>query len=564
MPSPTMHSGDQEVDVADDVDHLARARAFHKASAWRQACDEFRAAGGLRGLDIEDVECFAECAQIAGLRDDAIAALMHSFEARAARGQVRPALASAFWLWEAYNLNGEFAQANGWMARARELGPDDAGKEPGWLLITTAYGRIATGATDEALGLLGRAREGAAEVHDGDQLAFATLLTGRALVRSGRLTEGLDCLDDAMLRVLAGETTPRTTSLLFCAAIGTCQVEARDLSRVREWSAALGSWLDTVPPFGGPFYGNCLTYRAAHLRLAGHWADAITQLEEACRSLAEGAGARLIGHPRYELGESHRLLGNFAEAEDAYRAAAFAGGPTQPGLALLRLCLGDVPAAAAGIRRALGESVGPSARVELLPAAVTVLLAAGAGEDAAAASAELGSLVDHFNSDSVRAAHARALGEQALANQEWPRALPELRRAAGLWRSLDVPYETARCSVLLAIAYRGVGDDEAADLELESAREVFMRLGARPDQQVVNGMLLRPGIPAQHGLSPREVQVLRLIVQGLTNRAIGAELFLSERTVQRHVSNIFDKLGVTSRTQAATHAIDRGIITTAP
>jgi DNA-binding CsgD family transcriptional regulator/tetratricopeptide (TPR) repeat protein len=558
-----MHSGDQEVDVADDANHITRARAFHKASAWHQACDEYRAAGGLAGLDIEDVECFAECAQIAGLRDDALAALVHSFEARAANGQVRPALASAFWLWEAYNLNGEFAQANGWMARARELGPDDPGEESGWLLITTAYGRIAAGAHDEALKLLASARQGAAKVHDVDQLAFATLLTGRALVRSGRLTEGLDWLDDAMLRVLAGETTPRTTSLLFCAAIGTCQVEARDLSRVREWSAALGSWLDTVPPFGGPFYGNCLTYRAAHLRLAGHWAAAITQLEEACRSLAEGAGARLVGHPRYELGESHRLLGNFPEAEAAYRAAAFAGGPTQPGLALLRLSLGDVPAAAAGIRRALGESLGPSARVELLPAAVTVLLAAGAGGEAAAAAAELGSLAEHFASDSVRAAHARALGEQALANHEWPKALPELRRAAGLWRSLDVPYETARCSVLLATAYRSVGDEEAADLELESARAVFTRLGAHPDQQVVDGMLLHPSVPLQHGLSPREVQVLRLIVRGLTNRAIGAELFLSERTVQRHVSNIFDKLGVNSRTQAATHAIDRGIISIA-
>ncbi|MBT2515779.1 response regulator transcription factor [Arthrobacter sp. ISL-30] len=559
-----MHSSDQEVDVADDANHLARARALHAGSAWRQACDEFRAAGGLAALEVDDVESFAECAQIAGLRDDAIAALEHAFEVRAANGQVRPALASAFWLWEAYHLNSEFAQANGWMARARELGPDDAGEEPGWLLIITAYGRIAAGAYDEAGMLLARVRERAARVHDADQLAFSTLLTGRALVKSGRLADGLDWLDDAMLRVVAGETTPRVTSLLFCAAIGTCQVEARDVSRVREWSTALGSWLDTVPPFGGPFYGNCLTYRAVHLRLAGQWAAALAQLEEACRSLADGAGTRLIGHARYELAESHRLLGDVPEAEAAYRAAAFAGGPTQPGLALLRLSLGDVPAAAAGIRRALGESVGPSARVELLPAAVTVLLATAAAGEAAAAAAEMGSLAEHFASDSVHAAHARALGELALADDEWQKALPELRRAAGLWRGLDVPYEVARCSMLLATAYRGVGDEEAAGLELESAREVFTRLGARPDLLVVEDMLLRPGIPSQHGLSPREVEVLRLIVRGLTNRAIGAELFLSERTVQRHVSNIFDKLGVSSRTQAATRAIDRGIVSNAP
>ncbi|MFD2364030.1 MULTISPECIES: response regulator transcription factor [unclassified Arthrobacter] len=550
--------------MADDGNHLARARAFHASYAWRQACAEFRAAGGLAGLGIEDVERFAECAQIVGFRDEAIAALAQAFETRAANGQVRPAVASAFWLWEAYNLNSEFGQANGWMARARELGPDEAGDEPGWLLITAAYGRIAAGAYDEALTLLARAREGAARTHDADQLAFSTLLTGRALVQSGRLGDGLDWLDDAMVRVVAGETTPRVTSLLFCAAIGTCQMEVRDVSRVREWSAALGSWLDTVPPFGGPFYGNCLVYRAVHLRLAGQWAAALSLLEEACQSLAQGAGIRLVGHARYELGESHRFLGDFPEAEAAYRAAAFAGGPTQPGLAMLRLSLGDVPAAATGIRRALGESVGPAARVELLPAAVTVHCAAKAAGEAAAAAAELGSLAERFASDSVRASHARALGELALANDEWQKALPELRQAAGLWRDLDVPYETARCSVLLATAYRGVGDDEAADLELESARDAFTRLGARRDLLEVQGMLRHPDIPGRHGLSPREVEVLRLIVRGLTNRAIGAELFLSERTVQRHVSNIFDKLGVNSRTQAATHALDRGIISTAP
>ena len=550
--------------MADDADHLARARTLQAAFAWREACDEFRAAGGVSALEVDDVERFAECAQIAGLSKDAIAALERSFQVRAADGQVRAALTSAFWLWEAYHLNNEFAQANGWMARARELGPDDAGAEPGWLLITMAYGRIAAGAYDEAGVLLGRARERAAAVHDADQLAFSTLLTGRTLVKSGRLAEGLDWLDDAMLRVVAGETTPRATSLLFCAAIGTCQVEAHDMSRVREWSNALGMWLDAVPPFGGPFYGNCLTYRAVHLRYAGQWAAALGELQEACRSLADGAGTRLIGHARYELGESHRLLGDFPEAEAAFQAAAFSGGPTQPGLALLRLCLGDVPAASAGLRRALGESPGTSARVDLLPAAVTVFLAAGAAGEAAAAVAELGSLAEYFASDSVRAAHARALGQLALADGEWQKALPELRRAADLWRALDVPYEVARCSVLLAMAYRGVGDDEAAGFELESARYVFTRLGAGPDLLEVEGMLLPSGISSQHGLSPREVEVLRLIVRGLTNREIASELFISERTVHRHVTNIFDKLGVSSRTQAATRAIGRGIVSIAP
>ncbi|PTT63890.1 hypothetical protein DBR22_15080 [Arthrobacter sp. HMWF013] len=176
----------------------------------------------------------------------------------------------------------------------------------------------------------------------------------------------------------------------------------------------------------------------------------------------------------------------------------------------------------------------------------------------------MGSLAEHFASDSVRAAHARALGELALADGEWQKALPELRRSADLWRLLDVPYEIARCSVLLATAYRSVGDHEAAGLELESARNGFTLLGARPDVLEVKGMLLPAGAPSQHGLSPREIEVLRLIVQGLTNRAIAGELFISERTVHRHVANILDKLGVSSRTEAAARAIGRGIVSIGP
>ena len=548
--------------MADAAVHLARARELRRNSEWGPACDEFRAAGGIGGLGVEDLEGFAECAQILGLRSEAVAALERSFALRMAAGQARAAEASAFWLWEAYALNNEFARANGWMARVRELGElNGEWHEHGWFLITMAYGLIGAGDYAGARSVLARAHDEAVAAADLDQLAFSTLLNGRALIKSGRLQDGLEQLDGAMLRVLSGETSPRVTSLLYCAAIGTCHLEAREASRVREWSAALGAWLDRVPPFGGPFYGNCLTYRAVSLRAAGRWNQALALLEEAAQGLAEGSAGRLVGHARYELGESHRLLGHVAEAEAAYRAAAFTGGPTQPGLALLRLSLGDVAAALAGMRRALGEAEAAAARVELLPAAVTVFVAAGALAEADDGVAELAALAAFFDSDSVRAEHARAAGELAVARGDWQAALPNLRRASDLWRGLEVPYETARISVLLASAYRAVGDEEAALLELGSAREAFSRLGATRDLTAV-GRLLEPD-HAPYSLSPREIEVLQLLARGLTNRAIASALFLSERTVHRHVSNIFDKLGVTSRTQAATRAIDRGIVTLA-
>ena len=361
-----------------------------------------------------------------------------------------------------------------------------------------------------------------------------------------------------MLGVLSGETSPRVTSLLFCAAIGTCHEEVHDDVRVREWSGALGSWLHRVPPFGGPFYGNCLTYRAVDLRLAGRWPEALAALEEACRLLEEEAGALVVGHAHYERAESHRLLGHAADAEAAYRAAAFSGGQTQPGLALLRLSLGDVPAAAAGILRALTESEARSARAEVLPAAVTVLLAAGEATKAREAAGQLAHLAEAFTSDALRAASAAGSGEIALAEEDWRAALPLLRKASNLWRSLAFPYETARTGVLIARAYRLAGDAEAALIELEFAREVFRSLGAGPDLAEVERLLR--GDPAPCGLTSREVEVLRLVTRGLPNRAIAERLYLSERTVHRHLSNIFVKLGVGSRTEAATCALDRGIV----
>ncbi|WP_430298231.1 response regulator transcription factor [Sinomonas sp. B1-1] len=539
--------------------HLARAADLRRSADWRSACEEFRSAGGVEGLEVDDLERFAECAQIAGFRQEAIAALERSFALRMRAGKIREASASAFWLWEAYVLNGEFARGGGWMAKARQLAQGaGAGNAPGWPLIAEAYGLIGSGAYEAALPVLQQAREVAMATGDADLHAFSTLLGGRALLKSGQRREGLERLDEAMLGVLSGKTSPRVTSLLFCAAIGTCHEEVHDDVRVREWSVALGSWLHRVPPFGRPFYGNCLTYRAADLRLAGRWREALAALEEACRLLAEEAGALVVGHAHYERAESHRLLGHAADAEAAYRAAAFSGGPTQPGLALLRLSLGDVPAAAAGILRALSESEARSVRAEVLPAAVTVLLAAGEATKAREAADELAQLAEAFTSDALRAACAAASGEIAIAEQDWRGALPLLRTASNLWRSLAFPYETARTAMLIAKAYRLAGDAEAALIELAFAREVFRGLGAGPDLAEVERLLR--GDPAPYGLTSREVEVLKLVTLGLTNRAIADRLYLSERTVHRHLSNIFVKLGVASRTEAATCAVDRGIV----
>ncbi len=156
----------------------------------------------------------------------------------------------------------------------------------------------------------------------------------------------------------------------------------------------------------------------------------------------------------------------------------------------------------------------------------------------------------------VRALAAHASGAVLLAEGDAAGALPELRRALAGWAELEAPYESARVRVLLGLACRALGDGSGAEIELQAARLVFEQLGAAPDL-----VRLRELAPARRsdGLSPREAEVLALVAAGKANRAIAAELFISEKTVARHLSNIFAKLQLSSRTEAAAFAYKHGL-----
>ena len=254
----------------------------------------------------------------------------------------------------------------------------------------------------------------------------------------------------------------------------------------------------------------------------------------------------------------HRLLGDDDAAEIAYRRAASLGAGVHPGLALLRLRAGDTDAAATGLRRALAEATRPAERARLLPSMVSVLVAAGSLDEAERTLVELDGVSRSMGSSALNAELARAQGELALSGGSGEAALPSLRHAADLWRQLAAPYETARTRVLIAQACRSLGDDEGARLELEAARETFAQLGARQDLDSVE--ILMNTRSSRKGLSSRELQVLRLIAAGRTNRSIASELFVSERTVHRHVSSIFGKLGVRSRAEAAAYAVEHHLL----
>ena len=266
------------------------------------------------------------------------------------------------------------------------------------------------------------------------------------------------------------------------------------------------------------------------------------------------------GKASYRRGELLRLQGALAEAEKAYHDASRLGCEPQPGLALLRLAQGRTDAAYTAIAQTLAGTTEWVERVRLLPAQVEIALAAGDDARARDACAELEELAARYSSELLGAQAAQARGAVELAGGDARNAVLMLRRAARLWQELEAPYEGARVRVLLAQACRSLGDDESVALELQAARATFEQLGAAHDLTRVDALARDAGSSDSGGLTERELQVLRLLAAGESNKAIAAELVLSKRTVDRHVSNIFRKMGVSSRAAATAYAYEHELI----
>jgi DNA-binding CsgD family transcriptional regulator len=309
------------------------------------------------------------------------------------------------------------------------------------------------------------------------------------------------------------------------------------------------------------FTGTCMVHRAEIMQLHGAWLDAIEEARRAGERSAQAINRTAVASARYRQGEVHRLRGEFAAAEEAYQDASCGGWEPQPGLALLRLAQGDSGAAGAAIRRAVSETSEPSKRIGLLPAyVVEIMLAIGDVQEARSACRDLSELAAGFQSGMLGAMAAHARGAVELADGDVRDALIALRHARQVWQELEVPYETARVRVLLGVACRALGDDDTAALELEAAHGDCAKLGAAPDLARVDSLTRRASPIEAHGLTPREYEVLRLIAAGKTNKAIATELVLSERTVDRHVSNIFTKLGLSSRAAATAYAYEHRLV----
>jgi DNA-binding CsgD family transcriptional regulator len=500
--------------------------------------DVHAALSGAGTLGPDDLERLAVAAYMLGDEAEYLAALERAHRAHLEAGGVERAVRCAFWIGLQLAFRGEMGRSSGWLGRAQRLLADRDCVESGYVLLLASLHE-----RDERK--LAAAAETGQRFGDADLLTIAVHEQGNIRLRRGEVASGLSLLDEAMVAVTAGELSPIVTGLIYCSVIIGCQ-QVYELRRAQEWTAALTRWCGEQQDIVA-FTGRCLVHRAEIMQVHGEWDEA---LEEARRG-AHGAGA---AQAHYRQGELHRLRGEHDAAEQAYREASRGGLEPQPGLALLRLAQGRTDAAAAAIRRVTAEAAGPPRRAALLPALVEIMLAAGDLEAARAAGAELDALAETMDTALLGATAAQANGALLLAAGDARAALGPLRAAADAWTELDAPYEGARVRELLGRACRALGDEDSAAMALDAARDAYARLGAADDVARLGGA------DAGHGLSPRELEVLRLVAAGATNRAIAAELVLSERTVDRHVSNILAKLAVPSRAAATAWAYEHRLV----
>lgn len=526
--------------------------------AWQQAYDALDAADRLQPLAVGNLERAATAAYLSGRDEDHCRYLERAHRLHLDAGHAAAAARCAFWIGLLLVFRGEMGRATGWLTRAERLVDGRDCVERGYVLLPLAGRQFKLREYDAAVAT---ARDAAAvgdRFNEPDLVAAARHIEGCALVEHGATDQGLRLLDEVMVAVTSGELSPIMTGLVYCSVIETCQ-RAYVLGRALEWTSALARWCDAQSGLVA-FTSACRVRRAEILQLHGEWPDALREAVRAGERLARIPDRHPPGAAFYQQAEVHRLRGNLAKAESAYRMASERGADPQPGLALLRLAQGRAPAALAAVQRAAAGAADPLTRARLLPAVIEIELAAGDALRARAAAEELRGLAEHVNAEALTALADQGLGQVQLAEGNAGAALVSLRAARQLWQEIGAPYLEARTRVLMGLACRALRDEDGARLEFDAAEGAFLRVGAALDAAQVDAILHHDDPGAAHRLSPREREVLRLVATGRSNRGVATDLKISDKTVARHVSNIFTKLGVSSRAAATAYAYEHGLL----
>jgi DNA-binding CsgD family transcriptional regulator len=525
---------------------------------WQETYDRLRELDKISPLEPDKLIELAAAAYLIGKDNESFATLIRAHQGFFQRQDYRHAGGVAARIASILISTGDAAQAAGWMARAARLLDEsgEPGSERGYLLVPAARQSLLSGNIADGAAKFAEAAAIGERFGDADLTNLARQGHGRALIELGEIERGVALLDEVMVAVTSGEVSTIIAGIIYCSVLSACS-DLFDIGRAREWTQALTRWCESQPDMV-PYRGECLVHRAEIISLHGVWPTALEEALLACERLSKSPGQPAFGAALYQVAELHRLRGELEKAEAAYRKAAECGRSPYPGLALLRLAQGRRHDAAGAISRVLQEVRQRRVRSNVLRAVVDIMLATDDVPAAHRAADELDAIAQTVATPFLRATAAQARGAVLLAEDEPTSALSVCRTAWTLWRELEVPYEAARTQVLIARACAALDDSDSADLELEAARRTFQQLGATLDVASLQNSAEAPHSKA--GLTTRELEVLRLVATGRTNRAIAVALKLSEKTVARHISNIFNKLDVPSRAAATAYAFEHNLI----
>jgi DNA-binding CsgD family transcriptional regulator len=539
---------------------LTTAHRAAAAGACADALDAFlRADAVAPGLGPHDLEAMGRAAYMRGLDEVYTGALERAYRAHRRDGDVAAAARCTWWLGHSFLFRGDAVRAEGWFAVGRRLLDDEALDcvERGYLMAPTWLQQMAAGDWAAGLETARQAERVADRFDDPDLVWLARDDQARALLNLGDVGDALHLVDELLVVVDSGALSPLVSGIVYCNTIVFCR-DALALRHTREWVGGLSRWCDQQPQMVA-HNGLCLAHRAEVLQLEGDWAGALETAGRAAERFRAGALNEIaLGLAHYREGEIHRLQGRLDDAERSFREASRCGHEPQPGLALLRLAQGRGDDAAASIRRAVTEHVDPPRRAALLPAYVDVMVAQGELDAAGSATTELAALADRFDSEALRAEAHHAVAQVALARGEGDRALGEARLAWRIWHGLGAVYAAALARSQVARACAELGDHDSAQLEESAARDTLRRLGAVDCASAASAP--EPSATAATSLSPRELEVLQKVGEGLGNRDVARALVISEHTVARHLQNIYVKLDVASRTAAVARGRSLGIL----
>lgn len=537
-------------------DPVSRGRELFAQCRWTECHAVLSTAERAAPLPGADLGLLAQSAYLIGREDDSIELTTRTYQRLIAERNSRGAARVAFWLAFMHTNRGETTRAGGWAARARRLVHDEqlGGAEEGLVLALEAHDPRVAADPERALELARRSLRLGQEAGDADVIMLSRLNIAWAELTRGERHAAMAQYDELMVAISAGEASPIVAGLGYCAVIAVC-MGYRDLRRAEEWTAALTGWCEKQPDLV-PYRGQCLVHRAQLMQLRGAWPAALGQATQARELLPD----QQVGTAYYQLAELHRLTGRYEQAEQDYRRANAKGRQPEPGLSLLRIAQGRADAATVTLRRLCTETRSAEDRAELLAAYVSALLKVPDLAAARAACEELSHVVADLDAPLLSAVAAGCRGALLLAMGDPQSALPALRESWLVYHELDLPHHGAQVRVLIGLCLQRLADADAAALEFAAAREVFRRLDAQPDLAALDEHPAGRAPTAAGGLTGREIEVVRLVAAGRTNRAIAGELFLSEKTVARHLSNIYAKLDVSSRTAAAAYAYEHGLV----